>query len=196
MKYGITRNNTQDEIFSALKKHEKLRYGELAKIVVEKNKICSDRIFRETLALMVNTKMVKKFEIARNNTLYTIDSKITPLTDEHVKEMVEAIDDLKEETQGIIDMMSSNADDSEKSKEVIQYLLLLSMYEMQIMMLAYVTGKPKLKLYSRQLTKNKKTVLDSLNTKSSSMFSNLGARVYGKLFLEAMKQSPDFYLTQ
>jgi hypothetical protein len=191
MKYGTTRMNTQDAIISVLNEHKKLRFGELSKIIVEKKKICSERIFRETLAYLVNKKIIKKIEIARNNTLYTIDSEITPLSDEEINEMIETLDDLKDETKKILQVISSDANDSAKANEIIKYLQLLSLYEMQTMILSHVSGKPKLKKYSTDVMKYKKTVLESLNKKSSSAFTPLGALVYWKLFMEALKHFPE-----
>lgn len=191
MTYGTIRDKTRDEIILTLKEHEKLRYGELSEIIVVKKNICSDRIFRETLSYMTNSGLVKKIVIARNNTLYTIDSKITPLADEDVNDMIENIDDLKKETDEILKVISSDADDSDKSNEIMKYLLLLSMYEMQMTMLSHVSGKSKLTKYVNDITKYKKTVLESLNTKSSSMFSEIGALVYFKLFMESIKQVPE-----
>ena len=191
MKYGTIRSNTQDAIMSALTEHEQLRFGELSKIIVIDKQICSDRIFRETIAYMVEKKLVKKFEIARNNTTYTIDSKITPISDEDISEMLENVDGLKEETEKILKIISSDADDSDKSNEIINYLLLISIYEMQMMMLSHVSGKPKLKKYVNVFTKYKKDIIESLNVKSSSMFSSLGALINFKLFIEMLKQMPD-----
>lgn len=191
MKYGTTRSNTQDAIISVLKEHNQLRFGELSKIIVDEMKICSERIFRETLAYLTTKKLIKKIEIARNNTIYTIDSEITPLSDEEINEMTETLDDLEDENKKILKIILSDADSSIKANEIIKHLKLLSIYEMQIMMLSHVVGKPKLKKYSNDVTKYKKIILESLNVKSSSAYTTLGALVYGKLFLEIFKILPE-----
>lgn len=190
MKYGTTRSNTQDAIISVLKEHNQLRFGELSKIIVDEMKICSERIFRETLAYLTTKKLIKKIEIARNNTIYTIDSEITPLSDEEINEMIESVENLDIETKGILDVIKSDANDTVKANEIINYLQLLSLYEIQMTMLSHVSGKPKLKKHNNDITKYKKIVLESLNTKASSMFTTLGAIVYGKLFIEVLKHFP------
>jgi len=190
MEYGIVRIQARETIISALNEHEKLRFGKLQKIVVVEKKACSERIFREILDEFVQKKIIKKYVIARNNTIYTINSEITTISDVQVDEFIESIENIKIGTDGILQTISSDADDATKADEVIKFLHWISMYEMELMMFSRVLGKRKLTTMAKEVSKYKKQVLDSLSIKGSSSFDLLGGLVYTRLFTESFRLDP------
>ncbi|MBS3925134.1 MAG: hypothetical protein KGZ34_00350 [Nitrosarchaeum sp.] len=190
MQYGTIRNQARDEINTVLKNTDSIRYGELERIIVIDKKVCSERIFREILDELVQNKIVIKHVIARNNTIYTINSKITTMSDEQVEEFIETMENIKIGTTGILKTISSDADDSTKVEEVMKFLHWISIYEMQSMMVSRVSGKRKLTTMTKQITKYKKQVLDSLSDKGSSSFDLLGGLVFARLFAESFRLDP------
>lgn len=191
MTYGTVRNQARKTIISALNEHEKLRFGELERLIVVEKKACSERIFRVILEELVQKKIIKKHVIARNNTFYTKNSEITTISDEQVDEFIKTTEDLKIGTEGILKTISSDADDATKTDEVIKFLHWISMYEMQLMMFSRVSGKRKLTNMSKEISKYKKQVLDSLSVKGSSSFDLLGGLIYGRLFVESFRLNPE-----
>lgn len=67
-------NKRQREIHKEIHKQDRIRWSALKKIIVDEKKICSERIFRETLNEMVDEGLVFRLELAKGNVVYSIDS--------------------------------------------------------------------------------------------------------------------------
>lgn len=191
MGYGTIRNQARNMIIKVLNEHDKFRYGELEKIIVIDKKVCSERIFREILDELVQNKIITKHTIARNNTIYTKNSEITSISDVQIDDFLKTLENFKIGTEGILKIISSDADIITKTDEIIKFLHWISMYEMQLQMLSRVAGKRKLTNMSKDVSNYKKQVLDALSVKGSSSFELLGGLVYGRLFTESFRLNPD-----
>ena len=72
-------NHVEKTIYNEIKKHGKIRWGQLRKIIVDERKIVSERPFRETLNNMVENKIVLRDEIDKQNVEYYVDVDIVEL---------------------------------------------------------------------------------------------------------------------
>lgn len=192
MSYGTIRKKTEDAILSTLQKHEKLRYTELQNIIVHQLGICSERIFRESLDTIVGKGMVKKFEIARNNVIYSISSEILMIKDEDIKKMMDSFIGYKDILDDIKNIISSDADDTVKATEIKNHLKFLAIHEIQVMMLSYGTGKSTLTKHVNEISKLKKDIISLLIKKGSNEFDFVTSLIYGKFFVEILSESPEY----
>jgi len=69
----MEQNRIEKAIIRTLQKNRRLRWGELREIVVEELDVCSDRIFRQSLNRLVESKDVYKKEIAKQHTEYYVN---------------------------------------------------------------------------------------------------------------------------
>lgn len=191
MSYGTIRKKTEDAILSTLQKHEKLRYTELQNIIIHQLGICSERIFRESLDTIVGKGIVKKFEIARNNIIYSINSEILMIKDEDIKKMMDSFMDYKDVLDEIKNIISSDASDIDKATEIKNHLKFLAMHEIQVMMLSYGTGKSALTKHVNEISKLKKDIISMLIKKGSNEFDLVTGLIYSKFFVEILSESPD-----
>jgi len=72
-------NHIEKAIYNEIKKHGKIRWGQLRKIIVDERKNISDRPFRETLNNMVENKIVLRDEIDKQNVEYYVDVDVLKL---------------------------------------------------------------------------------------------------------------------
>lgn len=72
----MTFNKVQKEIISALRSTQGIRWAQLKKIIVDNRKICSERIFRETLNELVKSEIVIKYEITQQHIEYYLQEKV------------------------------------------------------------------------------------------------------------------------
>jgi len=83
-------NHVEKVIYNEIKRHRKIRWGQLKKIIVNERKIISERPFRETLNNMVENKIVLRDEIDKQNVEYYVDVDIIKL-EENAHEFFENI---------------------------------------------------------------------------------------------------------
>lgn len=191
MVYGSVRKETEKAIFDTLQEHESLHYTELEKIVVCNMKVCSSRIFRETLLEMVQKNIVKKYESSRTNVIYSISSEIHVVTDEEIKDILNSFELLNEQNVEMRKVISSDASDLDKASEITKHLKALSFLEMQVLMLAHISGNSSLTKTANNLLRLKKDFLANLNKKSSHRFTLLGSLIYAKLFVEILSDDAE-----
>lgn len=68
-------NKFQKEIISVLKSTHGIRWADLKKVIVDKKKICSERIFRETLNELVLSEVVFKYELSPQHIEYYLQEQ-------------------------------------------------------------------------------------------------------------------------
>lgn len=83
-------NHVEKTIYNEIKKHRKIRWGQLRKIIVDEKKTISDRPFRQTLNSMVENKIVLRDEIDKQNVEYYVDVDVLKL-EENAHEFFENI---------------------------------------------------------------------------------------------------------
>lgn len=62
----------EKQIYKELEKFTRIRFNHLKKVIVVDKELMSERPFRETLKRMVDTGLVKKFEIDKQHVEYTV----------------------------------------------------------------------------------------------------------------------------
>lgn len=72
----MTFNKIQNEIITAIRSANGIRWASLKRIIVNDKKICSERIFRQTLNKLVENEAVFKREITRQHVEYYVEQEI------------------------------------------------------------------------------------------------------------------------
>lgn len=72
----MTFNKIQNEIITAIRSANGIRWASLKRIIVNDKKICSERIFRQTLNKLAENEAVFKREITRQHVEYYVEQEI------------------------------------------------------------------------------------------------------------------------
>lgn len=72
----MTFNKIQNEIITAIRSANGIRWASLKRIIVNDKKICSERIFRQTLNKLVENEAVFKREITRQHVEYYVEKEM------------------------------------------------------------------------------------------------------------------------
>ncbi len=72
----MTFNKIQNEIITVIRSANGIRWASLKRIIVDDRKICSERIFRQTLNNLVENEAVFKREITRQHVEYYVEQEI------------------------------------------------------------------------------------------------------------------------
>ena len=91
----MTFNKIQNEIITVIRSANGIRWSSLKRIIVDDRKICSERIFRQTLNNLVENEAVFKREITRQHVEYYVEQEIENLQqtfDEWYKKTYSQID--------------------------------------------------------------------------------------------------------
>jgi len=75
----MTFNKIQNEIITVIRSENGIRWASLKRIIVDNRKICSERIFRQTLNNLVENEAVFKREITRQHVEYYVEQEIENL---------------------------------------------------------------------------------------------------------------------
>jgi DNA-binding HxlR family transcriptional regulator len=135
----MIQNKTKKAIIRALQENRRLRWGELKDIVVNEFDAGSERIFRQTLNSLVESKDVFKKEIAKQHTEYYISTDIIELEnnaedffDTHLPKLKYLIKHIKNN--------KSKIPDEDLSGYISTLWQITSHLEFKGFVLSYVTG--------------------------------------------------------